>query len=61
MIAQQKSGMAHTKPFVAEEMPLGVVGQGLMGTSITACLLAAGHQVIGVDKAPSARRLVAAG
>jgi 3-hydroxybutyryl-CoA dehydrogenase len=28
----------------------GVIGLGLMGTSITACLLAAGHPVIGLEK-----------
>ena len=31
-------------------IPAGVVGLGLMGTSITACLLAAGHPVVGVTK-----------
>ncbi|HEV2383587.1 MAG TPA: 3-hydroxyacyl-CoA dehydrogenase family protein [Terriglobia bacterium] len=32
------------------DIPAGVVGLGLMGTSITACLLAAGHPVVGVSK-----------
>jgi len=32
------------------DIPVGVVGLGLMGTSITACLLAAGHPVAGVSK-----------
>jgi len=36
--------------------PAGVVGLGLMGTSITACLLASGHRVTGVDKESSRRR-----
>ena len=31
-----------------EKMPVGVVGLGLMGCSITACLLMAGHPVIAV-------------
>jgi 3-hydroxybutyryl-CoA dehydrogenase len=33
-----------------------VIGLGLMGTSITTCLLAAGHPVIGIDKDPAKRR-----
>jgi 3-hydroxybutyryl-CoA dehydrogenase len=32
------------------ERAVGVVGLGLMGTSIVACLLAAGHRVIGVTR-----------
>lgn len=31
------------------DMPAGVAGLGLMGASISACLLAAGHPVTGVD------------
>jgi 3-hydroxybutyryl-CoA dehydrogenase len=34
----------------------GVVGMGLMGTSIAACLLGAGHRVTGVDSDPAKRR-----
>ncbi len=34
----------------------GVVGLGLMGTSVATCLLAAGHKVVGVDKDPSRLR-----
>lgn len=30
--------------------PVGVIGLGLMGTSIACCLLAAGHSVIGIDR-----------
>src|SRR5438309_1232945 len=37
-------------------VPVGVVGLGLMGTSITTCLLAAGHPVVGIDKDPARRR-----
>jgi 3-hydroxybutyryl-CoA dehydrogenase len=33
---------------VPEKMPVGIVGLGLMGCSITACLLMAGHPVIAV-------------
>ena len=35
--------------------PVGVVGLGLMGSSIFTCLLAAGHEVIGVDKDENVR------
>lgn len=35
---------------------VGVVGLGLMGTSISACLLGAGHQVTGVEKDDSRRK-----
>lgn len=34
------------------EIPIGVVGLGLMGCSITTCLLMAGHQVIAVAPIP---------
>jgi 3-hydroxybutyryl-CoA dehydrogenase len=36
----------------------GVVGLGLMGTSIAACLLVAGHEVRGVEPDPEKRRTV---
>ena len=39
-------------------IPVGVVGLGLMGTSITACLLAAGHPVAGVTRSAKTRRTV---
>jgi 3-hydroxybutyryl-CoA dehydrogenase len=38
------------------DIPVGVVGLGLMGTSIMACLLAAGHPVVGVTRSLSRRR-----
>ena len=41
-----------------EECDAGVVGLGLMGTSITACLLAAGHPVIGIETDAIRRRKV---
>ena len=39
-------------------IPAGVVGLGLMGTSIAACLLASGHPVAGVTRSASTRRTV---
>jgi 3-hydroxybutyryl-CoA dehydrogenase len=38
------------------EIPVGVVGLGLMGNSIMACLLAAGHPVVGVTRSLARRR-----
>lgn len=38
------------------DMVIGVVGLGLMGKSIAACLLAAGHPVIGHDSDTSGRK-----
>ncbi len=37
-------------------IPVGVVGLGLMGTSIVTCLVAAGHPVVGIDRDPGRRR-----
>jgi 3-hydroxybutyryl-CoA dehydrogenase len=37
-------------------VPVGVVGLGLMGTSIVTCLAAAGHPVVGIDRDPGRRR-----
>jgi 3-hydroxybutyryl-CoA dehydrogenase len=34
--------------FIPKDLPVGVVGLGLMGCSITACLLMAGHRVVAV-------------
>jgi 3-hydroxybutyryl-CoA dehydrogenase len=39
----------------ASDMPAGVAGLGLMGKSISACLLAAGHPVVGVETSVSQR------
>ena len=52
-MANRKS-RAKTQPPV----PVGVIGLGLMGTSITTCLLAAGHPVVAIDKDPARRRNV---
>lgn len=38
-----------------QDIPVGVVGLGLMGKSIAACLLAAGHPLIGYDSDPVRR------
>jgi len=38
------------------DIPIGVVGLGLMGNSIMACLLAAGHPVVGVTRRLARRR-----
>ena len=39
-----------------QSFPVGVVGLGLMGTSIVTCLAAAGHHVVGIDKDAGRRR-----
>jgi 3-hydroxybutyryl-CoA dehydrogenase len=39
-----------------QPIPAGVIGLGLMGTSIVTCLLAAGHRVVGIDKDATRRR-----
>ncbi len=41
---------------VKQPVPAGVVGLGLMGTSIATCLVAAGHHVVAIDKDVSRRR-----
>ncbi len=38
------------------QIPVGVIGLGLMGTSIIACLLAAGHPVVGVTRSLAKHR-----
>ena len=37
-------------------LPAGVIGAGLMGTSIAACLLSAGHRVVAVESNGDRRR-----
>ena len=39
-----------------QPMPVGVIGLGLMGSSIATCLIASGHPVVGIDKEASRRR-----
>jgi 3-hydroxybutyryl-CoA dehydrogenase len=39
-----------------QPVPAGVVGLGLMGTSIVTCLVAAGHSVVAIDKDATRRR-----
>lgn len=41
-----------TTTFKTSEIPAGVVGLGLMGSSIVTCLLIAGHPVIGIAPMP---------
>ncbi len=41
------------------DVPAGIVGLGLMGTSIATCLLGAGHRVAGVETDTSKRRTAA--
>jgi 3-hydroxybutyryl-CoA dehydrogenase len=41
---------------ITQPVPAGVVGLGLMGTSIATCLLAAGHRVVAIDKDAARRR-----
>ncbi|HVN82143.1 MAG TPA: 3-hydroxyacyl-CoA dehydrogenase family protein, partial [Terriglobia bacterium] len=54
------SSLDKTERLDPSEIPAGVIGLGLMGTSIIACLLAAGHPVVGVTrnlaKHPHAKR-----
>jgi 3-hydroxybutyryl-CoA dehydrogenase len=40
----------------AKSIPAGIIGLGLMGTSIIACLLAAEHRVVGLTRNLSRRR-----
>ena len=44
-----RHGRNRTGNVAPEKIPAGVVGLGLMGTSITTCLLAAGHPVVGIE------------
>ncbi|MEX2511531.1 MAG: 3-hydroxyacyl-CoA dehydrogenase NAD-binding domain-containing protein, partial [Cyclobacteriaceae bacterium] len=37
------------KDFNPKEFPVGIVGLGLMGSSIAACMLMAGHPVVGIE------------
>ena len=50
------SGRAAAPRSSPDAGPAGVVGMGLMGTSITACLLGAGHSVACVERDPAQRR-----
>jgi len=53
---KRKASRASIRLEKAADMPVGVVGLGLMGNSIIACLLAAGHPVVGVTRSLSKRR-----
>jgi len=54
--AKRTASRASIRLEKAADMPVGVVGLGLMGNSIIACLLAAGHPVVGVTRSLSKRR-----
>jgi 3-hydroxybutyryl-CoA dehydrogenase len=51
VMPRKKSGVMKEQPG-----PAGVVGLGLMGTSIVTCLVAAGHPVVGIDRDPGRKR-----
>jgi 3-hydroxybutyryl-CoA dehydrogenase len=51
--------MPELKPELKKDCQVGVVGMGLMGTSIATCLLAAGHKVAGVSDDPGKNRAAA--
>jgi len=46
----------HKRRETPGDVRVGVVGLGLMGTSIIACLLAAGHPVVGITRSLARRR-----
>jgi len=50
-----KAASKAVRPAPAARIPVGVVGLGLMGRSITTCLLAAGHPVIAVTRSVARR------
>jgi 3-hydroxybutyryl-CoA dehydrogenase len=54
--ARRNAAQARVRIEKAADVPAGVVGLGLMGNSIIACLLAAGHPVVGVTRSLSKRR-----
>ena len=55
-IEKSQGSEASGGPRRPAEIPVGVVGLGLMGNSIMACLLAAGHPVVGVTRSLAKRR-----
>ncbi len=54
--AKSRSARDLTFAGSAVRVPVGVVGLGLMGSSIATCLLAAGHPVVGVEVDPAKLR-----
>jgi len=58
MATKSKPKRASSPRLNPRQIPTGVVGLGLMGTSIAACLLAGGHPVAGVTRSASTRRTV---
>jgi 3-hydroxybutyryl-CoA dehydrogenase len=58
-LSRRKGGVAPQRGMnrvSTHNTPIGVVGMGLMGTSIAACLLAGGHPTTGVERDASNRR-----
>lgn len=53
MKSAKKQPARRPESFKTGTIPAGVVGMGLMGTSIVSCLLAAGHPVIGITGSAS--------
>lgn len=57
-----RNGIRDLSPTAASEwldlsqIPVAVVGMGLMGTSIASCLLTAGHPTVGIEIDPTKRR-----
>jgi len=56
---QSREGKASAGERATASVPAGVIGLGLMGTSIATCLLAAGHPVTGIDLDARKRRSAA--
>lgn len=51
--ARQKENRSFGSSTLISAVPAAVVGMGLMGTSIAACLLSAGHSVVGIERDPA--------
>ena len=49
-----------TEQFDTQSISVGVVGLGLMGTSIVVSLLIAGHKVIGIAPVPGEKEVAPA-
>jgi len=54
--AKSASLPAKARPRTVACRNAGIVGMGLMGSSIAACLLAAGHTVVAIEEDPARRR-----
>lgn len=56
---RRREGKASAGERAPASVPAGVIGLGLMGTSIATCLLAAGHPVVAIDLDARKRRSAA--